>query len=152
MKKTIVAGCRLVLLFAAAFAVKMIFFPSVSDKFFLINPQRLRQVPPGLRHRPSDAFSQFAKKSSPPGMMRTNVKGAQWMVGRNITFQQLIAVAYAYNPGRIALPPDAPKGNFDYLVTVSKDTRSTPAIGHPPEDGLHRAGGNARYAGARAQS
>ncbi len=54
-------------------------------------------------------------------MMQTQVNGVTWMVGRNVPFQQLIAVAYGHNPGRITLPSGAPKGNFDYLVTVPKD-------------------------------
>ena len=43
------------------------------------------------------------------------------MVGRNMTFQNLIATAYSYNAGRIVLPFDPPKGNFDFLVTVPKE-------------------------------
>lgn len=121
MTKTIVLAGVLVLALAAAVAVKMIFFPPVSDKFFQINPQRLRQAPPGLVVVRPTHFPNSPKKSSPSGMTQTNFKGAQWMVGRNIAFQELIAAAYGYNPGRIALPPDAPKGNFDYLVTVPKD-------------------------------
>ncbi len=43
------------------------------------------------------------------------------MVGINVTFQQLIATAYSYNPGRIVLPANLPKGNYDFLVTVSEN-------------------------------
>jgi uncharacterized protein (TIGR03435 family) len=109
------------MLVAAVVAVKMIFFPSVNDRFFQSNPQRLQQAPPGLVIVRPTHFPDSPKKSSPPGTMQTNVKGVQWMVGRNVTLQQLIATAYSYNPGRIALPPNPPKGNYDYLVTVPKD-------------------------------
>jgi uncharacterized protein (TIGR03435 family) len=120
--KTIVLVSLVVLVLGgAAVAVKMIFFPSLDDKFFQINSARLRQAPPGrVVVRPTH-FPDSPKKSSPPGYMQTTVKGALWMVGRNLTFQQLFATAYSYNPGRIALPPNPPKGNFDFLVTVPKD-------------------------------
>jgi len=118
--KTMVVVGVLVLV-AAVVAVKMIFFPSVSDQYFVINPARLQHVPPGLVVVRPTHFPDSPQKSSPPGMMQTSVKGAQWMVGRNVPLQLLIAVAYSYNPGRIALPVGAPKVNYDYLVTVPKD-------------------------------
>lgn len=121
MKKTILLAGVAVLALAAAVAVKMFFFPSVDDKYFVISPQRLRLAPPGLAIVRPTHFPNSPQKSSPPGMMQTQVKGVRWMVGRNVSFQQLIAVAYGHNPGRITLPPDAPKGNFDYLVTMPKD-------------------------------
>jgi uncharacterized protein (TIGR03435 family) len=120
--KTIMLGGVLALvLVAAVVAVKMIFFPSVNDKYFQINPARLRQVPAGLVVVRPTHFPDSPQKSSPPGMMETSVKGAQWMVGRNVSLQQLIAMAYRYNPGRIALPVGAPKVNYDFLVTAPKD-------------------------------
>src|SRR5208282_3319797 len=97
------------------------FFSSVIDKYFVINPARLQHVPPGLVVVRPTHFPDSPQKSSPPGMMQTSVKGAQWMVGRNVPLQLLIAEAYSYNPGRIALPVGAPKVNYDYLVTVPKD-------------------------------
>jgi uncharacterized protein (TIGR03435 family) len=121
MKKTILLVSVVVLVLATAVAVKIFCFPSVDDKYFLINPQRLRQVPPGFAVVRPTHFPNSPQKSSPPGMMQTSVNGVMRMVGRNVPFQQLIAVAYGHNPGRITLPPDAPKGNFDYLVTMPKD-------------------------------
>lgn len=106
-----------VMLVAAAVAVKMIFFPSVSDKFFQVRSAALQHAPPGLVIvRPTH----FPK---PPtnGMTSASVKGTTWMVGRNLTFQYLMAAAYRGNPGRVMLPVDTPKGNFDVLVTVPKD-------------------------------
>jgi uncharacterized protein (TIGR03435 family) len=120
-KTMVTTGVAAVLLVAMAVAVKLVFFPSVNDKFFVINPTRLQQAPAGLVIVRPTHFPGSPKKTSPPGMMQTTVKGAQWMVGRNVTFQQLIATAYSYDLGRIVLPPNAPKGNFDYLVTVPKD-------------------------------
>jgi hypothetical protein len=120
--KTMALVGALVFVLAAAVAVKMIFFPSVSDKFFQTNPARLRQAPPGLVVVRPTHFANTAKRSSPQNQFgNTNVKGAQWRVGINVTFQNLIATAYSYNQGRIALPPNPPKGNYDFLVTVPQD-------------------------------
>ena len=45
------------------------------------------------------------------------------MTGRNVTFKELMATAYDQSQPRVALPWDAPKGNFDFLVTVSDKQR-----------------------------
>jgi len=120
-KTTVLVGV-LVLVLVLVVAVKMIFFPSVSDKFFQVrNNAVLRQAPPGL------AIVRPTHFPKPPtnGMMTVNVKGAQWMVGRNVTFQNLIATAYSYNVGRISLPVGAPKNNFDFLVTMPQDPEAS---------------------------
>jgi uncharacterized protein (TIGR03435 family) len=112
------AGVLTLMLVAAAVAVKMIFFPPVDDKFFQVrNSAVLQHAPPGLVIvRPTH----FPK---PPtnGMTSASVKGALWMVGRNMAFQNLMAVAYGTDLGHIVLPPNPPQGNFDFLVTVSND-------------------------------
>ena len=121
-KTTVLVSVIALVLIALVVAVKMIFFPSVSDKFFQTNSARLRQAPPGLVVVRPTHFGNSSKRSSPQNQIGyTSVKGAQWMVGINVTFHQLIATAYSYNPGRIALPFNPPKGNFDFLVTVPKD-------------------------------
>jgi uncharacterized protein (TIGR03435 family) len=122
-KTTVTAGVAVLLVGAMAVVLKLAFFPSVNDKFFQISPARLRQAPPGLVIVRPTHFPDSPQKSSPPATI-TLVKGALWMVGRNVTFQQLMAIAYTNNPGRIALPFDPPKGNFDFLVTVPKDPQA----------------------------
>jgi len=123
-KTTVTTGVAVLVLVALAVVVKLVFFPSVSDKFFQTNAV-LRQAPPGL------AIVRPTHFPKPPtnGITFSTVKGSQWIVGRNVTFQNLIAIAYSYNPGRISLPVGAPKNNFDFLVTVPKD----------PEAGLRSA-------------
>lgn len=124
-KTMVTVGVAALLLVAMAVVVKLAFFPSVSDKYFMINPARLQHVPSGLVVVRPTHFPNTPQKSSPPGELRTSVKGGvMWMVGRNVTFQQLIATAYNYNHnlGRVVLPPNPPKGNYDYLVTVPKDS------------------------------
>lgn len=123
--KTIVLVSVLVLVLAGAvIAVKMLFFPSVSDRYFVLNPRRLQNVPAGLVVvRPTHFAGPTQRPSARSGIAYANVKHATWMVGRNVSFQQLMATAYGYNPGRIALPFNAPKKNFDVLVTVPKNPR-----------------------------
>jgi uncharacterized protein (TIGR03435 family) len=105
----------------AVVAVKMIFFPSIDDKFFQNrNSSILQHAPPGLAIVRVTHFP----KTQTNGMMVAQVKRAQWMVGRNVTFQNLIATAYSYNPGRVALPTGAPKNNFDFLVTMPSDPQT----------------------------
>ena len=123
-KATVTVGVAVLLLVAMAVVVKLIFFPSVKDAYFMINNRSLQRVPAGLVIVRPTHFPSSPQRSSPPGIMETSVKGAQWMVGRNVTFQQLMAIAYNYNPGRIALPFNPPKGNFDFLVTVPKDPQA----------------------------
>ena len=117
--KTLLLAGSLVLA-GAAVAVKLIFFPSVPDKIFQVrNNAVLQHAPPGLVIvRPTH----FPK---PPtnSMSAALVKGTSWMVGRNVTFQMLMAAAYSYNPERIVLPVGAPKQNFDFLVTKAGDPR-----------------------------
>jgi uncharacterized protein (TIGR03435 family) len=99
-----------VFLIAAAVTVKTIWFPSAKDAWFQLGQQKLRQVPAGkVVVRPTHFSS-----SSQSGTTFVNRR----MVGRNVTFKELIAVAYGENSGRVALPSGAPKNNFDFLVTA----------------------------------
>jgi len=111
--KTIVLISIAVVMIAAVVTVKMIFFPSVKDVWFQINGQRLRQVPQGLVIVRPTHFSK-----SPTNAIAFANGEKRWMAGRNVTFQQLMATAYSYNPGRVYLPPSVPKNNFDFLVTA----------------------------------
>lgn len=120
-KTTVTVTVAILVMVAVAVVVKLTFFPPVKDAYFMISNRSLQRVPAGLVIVRPTHFPSSPRKSSPPGMMEITVKGSQWMVGRNVTFQQLMAIAYSYNPGRIALPFDPPKGSFDFLVTVPKD-------------------------------
>jgi uncharacterized protein (TIGR03435 family) len=118
-KSIVLVGVLTLVLVAAGVAVKMIFFPSVDEKYFQVRNNVLQHAPPGLVIvRPTH----FPK---PPtnGINSANVRGTQWMVGRNVTFSMLIATAYGSNPGRMVLPVGAPKQNFDFLVTTPENPR-----------------------------
>jgi uncharacterized protein (TIGR03435 family) len=111
---------------AAVVAVKMIFFPSVSEKYFQTSAAQLQQAPPGLVVVRPTHFADSAKRSSPQNQFGyAGVNRTDSMVGINVAFQNLIAAAYNFNPGRVALPSGAPKGNFDFLVTVTKDAQAS---------------------------
>jgi len=115
----VTTGVAVLLLTAAAVVVKLAFFPSINDAFFQLNVARVRQAPANLVIvRPTH----FAKAKG-NGIINTSIQvggtSVRRMMGRNVTLQQLIAVAYSQSPSRVALPLGAPKGNYDFLVTVA---------------------------------
>jgi uncharacterized protein (TIGR03435 family) len=98
-------------------ALKLLCFPSVKDAYFALNERNLQQVPPGLvvlrrTHYP------FLKHADPLYARSPHSRTNFWIVGRNAPLQDLIAVAYDERASRVVVPVDAPKGNFDFLVTV----------------------------------
>jgi uncharacterized protein (TIGR03435 family) len=121
--KTIVL---MLVLMAAVVAVKMFFFPSVNEKYFQTSAARLQQAPPGLAVVRPTHYADSTRRSSPQNQFGyTGVNRTDSMVGNNVSFQNLIAAAYNFNPGRVALPAGAPKGNFDFLVTVTRDAQAS---------------------------
>ena len=123
MTRTIVL---MLVLVAAVVAVKVIFFPSVNEKYFQTSAAALQQAPPGLVVVRPTHFADAAKRSSPQNLFGyAGVNRTDSMVGINVSFQNLIAAAYNFNPGRVVLPSGAPKGNFDFLVTVTKDAQAS---------------------------
>ena len=116
----------MLVLVAAVVAVKMIFFPSVNEKYFQTSAARLQQAPARLVVVRTTHFADSAKRSSTQNQFGyAGVNRTDSLVGINVSFQNLIAAAYNFNPGRVALPFDAPKGNFDFLVTVTKDAQAS---------------------------
>lgn len=117
----ILTACSVVLVAAAAVAAKWMFFPSIKDAYFTMNQRALDHVPAGLAYVRPTHFP----KSSRQGIMTDNVtvsgKRVWRMMGRNVTFQQLMAVAYGRDQARVVLPVLAPKVNFDFLDTVGAD-------------------------------
>src|SRR5581483_10316502 len=114
MKITLASVAALVLI-AAVVAVKMIWFPSVNNAWFQPDRQKLRQVPAG---KVIVRRTQFPAASQSGQMALVNNKR---LVGRNVAFKNMMATAYGENPGFVWMPPDAPKYNFDYLVTANSD-------------------------------
>ena len=114
-------GAALVLIAATA-AVKLVFFPPISDKYFTVSQTRLKQVPAGFVVIRPTHFGGSAHREQQNRFVETTSKtGGLRLLGVNVTFQMLIAAAYNQNPGRISLPWDAPTNCFDILVTANGD-------------------------------
>lgn len=101
-------------LLATALTIKIVWFPTVKEAWFQVNPQRLRQVPPGTCVLRPTHFPHVTTNS-----ISYSNNGKGWMVGRNVTFQMLMAMSYRYEVGRVSVPFSAPKNNFDFVVTAS---------------------------------
>jgi uncharacterized protein (TIGR03435 family) len=109
----------LTLLFAVAavMVVKFWFFPPVKDDYFAMDPRSLQKVPAGLMVVRPTHFAFLKEK----GILRTESpsggKDRLWQMGRNVPLRDVVAAGYDWHPGRIVLPPDAPTGRFDFLMT-----------------------------------
>lgn len=113
--KKIALSLALLFLLAAAVTMKWIYFPSVKNAWFQFTAQNLREVPHGLVIVRETHYPLSLHK----GVMQIKVKEDRHALGRNVTLQQLMATAYDYNPGRVAVPPEAPTNHYDFLVTTA---------------------------------
>jgi len=115
----VLAGTLVIALIVVA--VKLMFFRSVSDNYFARDYRSFSQVSAGLvvlrpTHYP------FLKHE---GIFTLHLSEHEWrMMGRNVPLRDVMAAAYGGNPSRVMLPPGAPKGNFDFLITVSTNQRA----------------------------
>ncbi len=103
-------------------ALKLLFFPSVKDAYFAVNYRSLQQVPAGMVVLRPTHYS-FLKHVDPMYAPSPHSRTNFWIVGRNAPLRDVIGMAYDENPSRVMLPIDAPKGNFDFLVTVNQKSR-----------------------------
>ena len=110
-----------VLALGAALAVWKVSFPSVNDMTFKMDYIGLQRAPGNVLILRPTHFADSARhgdvsyardlKSEEPVMR---------IMGRKVSFQQVIATAYSCAPDRIILPLDAPKGDYDFLVTLAE--------------------------------
>jgi uncharacterized protein (TIGR03435 family) len=120
MKKTnlvVAAGIAIIAALAVAMAVK---YQSgqIKDSYFA-DPSNLRQVPPGLvALRPTHFANTYGKIRH----YHENNTLAR-AVGRDASLRQIIAEAYDCAPAQVVLPPEAPTGRFDFLVTKPSHVR-----------------------------
>ncbi len=121
----IILACTIALAVVAGVAAKWIFFPSVKDSYFTLNQQVFRQVPSGMVAVRTTHFPRSVRKGIISDTIEVHGKPVWRMMGRNVTFQQVVAVAYGENAARVVLPPTAPNTNFDFLVTVRGDLRKS---------------------------
>jgi uncharacterized protein (TIGR03435 family) len=101
----------------ATVAVKATFFPAIKEAYF--RPMSFQNLPRGLFTlrptrftSPTNGFDYSAETSSPSGEHVT------LFIGRNRSFEQLIAKAYGGSPPYVVYPANLPEGNFDYLCTI----------------------------------
>ena len=113
--KTAVAGGAVLITLALALVVKTHYFPAVKEAYFTPEADKLRQVPAGLAVvRPTHfarSLSKIRHVHDEDSLTRT--------LGRNVQLRMVLAEAYDCSPGQVVLPPNAPKGNYDFLVTTS---------------------------------
>jgi uncharacterized protein (TIGR03435 family) len=119
--KTTVLVVAVLLFIAAAVIIKLVFFPSIKDVWFTMNRRSLQQVPANLVVIRRTHFANSPRKGVFYASTQQNGENVQRMMGRNVSLLDVIAVAYSHAPGRVALPPDAPKVNYDFLVTVAEN-------------------------------
>jgi uncharacterized protein (TIGR03435 family) len=102
-----------------AFAAAASIVSSVNDSYFEPDKDDLQQVPADLVVVRPTHFPQAEGKIShfwvDDSLART--------VGRNASFCDMMAEANDCNFSRVILPPDAPAGCFDFLVTTSRHVR-----------------------------
>lgn len=115
MKKTqwiLLTGITIV----AAATVAMVInnpFSQIKNSYFEPDDDKLRQVPANLLVvRPTHFSHDFGKVShyhNGDSLART--------VGRNVSFQHMMAEANGCDFAQVILPPGTPQGHFDFLVT-----------------------------------
>lgn len=115
----VTVGGAILLAVATATVVKSQESTAVKDAISEANADSLRQAPENVAEvqptQSPDARPKIKHLRENDTLTRT--------VGRNVTFRDLIAEAYDCGPGNVVLPLDAPAGGFDFLVTVSPQTR-----------------------------
>jgi len=91
----------------------------VQDSYFEPTSENLEHVPAGLATVEPTHFPDA------PGKIKHVHEGDNLtrIVGQNVTFRDLMAEAYACSPGHVMLPANAPKGRYDFVVTISPQTR-----------------------------
>lgn len=127
MKEKIGAKTKLLagVLFLALIVVvvKWMFFPSVKNAYFAMDARSLRQAPSGLVVIRPTHFA-FLRSG---GILRVppprHGDHGQWMMGRDASLREVIAAAYGQDPSRVLMPPDAPGGHFDFIVTTADKQR-----------------------------
>lgn len=117
--KTAVTVGVAVFVLGAAFASWKIYFPPVNDLVFKMDYNGLERAPDNvLILRPTHfADSQRHGEVSFARNLKAG-KPVMRIMGRKVSFERVIATAYSCAPNRIILPLDAPKGDYDFLVTL----------------------------------
>jgi uncharacterized protein (TIGR03435 family) len=117
--KTMASAGLVVLVLGAAFAVWRMYHPPVNDRIFRMEYIGLQRSPGNvLILRPTHFAGSPRRGDVTYAADPQAAKPVMRMMGYKVSFAQVIASAYSCSPDRIVLPPDAPKGEYDFLVTV----------------------------------
>ena len=119
-KTKLILGMAALVLIGAVVAVKIFFFPSLKDTYFVLNERSMRQAPMGIVVVRPTHFPKSVRKGISGMSVLVGGKQVQRFVGRNATFKEMMALAYGQNEQRVVVPWGEPKTNFDFLVTVKE--------------------------------
>ena len=118
MKKALIIAAGIAIVAAAALAM-VTGHQTVKNAYFEPDTDKLRHVPANLLViRPTrfpDTYGKIRHYHEGDNLART--------VGRNASFQAMMAEAYDCDFAQVILPPGTPQGNFDFLVTMRGHVR-----------------------------
>lgn len=118
MKTALIITVGIVILAVAAMAM-MTGHQAVKDAYFEPDTDKLRQVPANLLViQPT----RFPRSHGKVRHYHENDRLAR-TVGRNVSFQAMMAEAYDCDFAQVILPPGTPQSNFDFLVTKTGQVR-----------------------------
>lgn len=106
---------------AVAVVVTVKLSSPVKESYFNPDTGPLRQVPGDLAVVQPTKFPTAAAKVCE--IRDGNGETVTRAVGQNVRLQDVIAEAWDCNPARVALPPGATTGRYDFLVTKAPDAR-----------------------------
>jgi uncharacterized protein (TIGR03435 family) len=117
-KTTVTAGL-VVLTLGAVFAVWRMHHPPVSDSIFRMEYIGLQRAPGNvLILRPTHFAGSQRRGDVTYASDSQGGKPVLRVMGYKVSFAQVIATAYQGATNRVLLPPEAPTGDYDFLVTV----------------------------------
>jgi hypothetical protein len=113
------AGVLVLAVITLVAAVKLFFFPSIKAEYFKQNYGKFQKVPDNLLVVRPTRFSFPAHGYAMSSYTRiTNGQYNIRYMGRNITLEQAIAMAYQASPWQVVSPPDKAPGRYDLLVKL----------------------------------
>jgi uncharacterized protein (TIGR03435 family) len=117
--KTFVTAGLAVLALGVAFAVWKIHSPTVNDSIFRMEYIGLQRAPGNVLILRPTHFADSPRRGDVTYASTPQAgKPVMRMMGYKVSFAQVIAAAYSCAPNRVILPPDAPKADYDFLVTL----------------------------------
>lgn len=118
MKKTLIITISVAIFAVAAVAI-VAGHHAVKNAYFEPDTDKLRRVPTNLLvvqpTRFPHSYGKIRHYHENENLART--------VGRNVSFQAMMAEAYDCDFAQVVLPPGTPQGNFDFLVTLRGHVR-----------------------------